>query len=434
MNEEGYKKLYDRFLKKGASNSVMVFNIKHEDKSTNARLGLLQTAHGTRRDSFPVCAEGETTPSCLIETPFFMPAATKASGKFITTDDYQNLGKDRNGNEAKGNDEKEIKVRALIANAFILSCKPGIEVVQKAGGLHKFMNFSGIIFTDCGGFQMSRGMYEGKTNKGIHFRNPFNNQKLILTPQKIMEIELTLGSDVAMMLDDMSGYGVSKEEARIAMENTHRWGKESLEIHKALRKQYQSTSLKSTQLLFGIVQGNFFSDLREESAKYICSLDFDGIAIGGVAIGEPMDKMYEAVDAALPFIPKEKPRYVMGLGSPVEILECIGRGIDCFDSVFPTQNARHGTMFTHSGKVYIEQTKYCADFTPLEKGCLCHTCQTYTKAYLHHLSKVEEGAFKRLMSIHNLYFMMRLMDEARKAIKENRFLEFKEEFGRKWIR
>ena len=372
------------------------FTISHHDQHSKARLGLLKTAHG------------------VIETPFFMPAATKACGKYITTDDYTELG-------------KNIKIEALISNAFILSCKPGIEVVAKAGGLHQFMNFKGIIFTDCGGFQMSRSMYEHKSSRGIHFRNPFNNQKLMLTPQKIMEIELTLGSDVAMMLDDMSGYGVNKEEALIAMKNTHVWGSESVRIHTQLR-----TERKSKQLLFGIVQGNFYADLREESAKYISALNFDGIAIGGVAIGEPMDKMYEAVDAALPFIPVEKPRYVMGVGSPVEILELIGRGVDCFDSVFPTQNGRHGTMFTRTGKVYIPQTQYAFDFTPLEKDCGCHTCVHYTKAYLHHLSKVEDGCFKRLMSIHNLYFMMKLMQDAKRAIGENRFVGFKDEFIKKF--
>ena len=197
-----------------------------------------------------------------------MPAATKATGKFITTDDYQHLGKKSN-------------VKTIIANAFILSCRPGSDIVGKAGGLHQFMNYSGVIFTDCGGFQMSRGMYEKKSDQGIHFRNPFTNQKIILTPQKIMEIELALGSDVAMMLDDMSLPGATEKEARIAMENTHRWGGESLRIHTELKKKQ-----KSKQLLFGIVQGNFYPHLREESAKYICSLGFDGIAIGRVGILE----------------------------------------------------------------------------------------------------------------------------------------------------
>ncbi|MEK6939702.1 MAG: tRNA guanosine(34) transglycosylase Tgt [Nanoarchaeota archaeon] len=369
----------------------MVFKVTHQDGT--ARVGKLKTAHGT------------------IETPFFMPAATKATGKHITTDDYQKAG-----------------VKALISNALILSFKPGVETVQKLSGLHKFMNFKGVIFTDCGGFQMSRGMFQTKSKKGLHFRNPFDNSPVVITPQKIMNIELTLGSDVAMMLDDMSGYGVSKEEARIAMENTHRWGKESLHWHQKLKGDSQHPK----QLLFGIVQGNFYLDLREESAKFINSLDFDGIAIGGVAIGEPKEEMYAAVDAALPFITKEKPRYVMGVGSPEELLELISRGIDCFDSVYPTQNARHGTLFTSDGKIYLDGLKYQHDFTPIDKHCKCHTCQTYSKAYIHHLMKVKEPGAKRLMSIHNLHFVLQLVEKAKENIKKGSFTRFKDEFLKKW--
>ncbi len=243
-----------------------------------------------------------------------------------------------------------------------------------------------------------------------------------------MNIELALGSDVAMMLDDMSGYGVSKEEAQKAMENTHRWGKESLHWHQKLKVD----SNHPKQLLFGIVQGNFYPELREESAKFINSLDFDGIAIGGVAIGEPKEEMYAAVDAALPFITKDKPRYVMGVGSPEELLELIGRGIDCFDSVYPTQNARHGTLFTASGKIYIDSLKYQHDFAPIENNCRCHTCQNFTKAYLHHLTKIKEPIAKRLLSIHNLRFVLRLVETAKENIKKGNFAEFKGEFLKKW--
>src|SRR3989344_3123132 len=366
----------------------MIFTITHQEK--NARVGKLKTAHG------------------IIETPFFMPAATKGTGKHITTDDYQDAG-----------------VKALISNALLLSFKPGIETVKQLSGLHKFMNFKGVIFTDCGGFQMSRSMFQTKSKKGLHFRNPFDNSPVVITPQKIMNTELTLGSDVAMMLDDMSGYGVSKEEARTAMENTHRWGKESLQWHQKLKGN-------SKQLLFGIVQGNFYPDLREESAKFINALDFDGIAIGGVAIGEPKEDMYAAVDAALPFITLEKPRYVMGVGSPEELLELIGRGIDCFDSVYPTQNARHGTIFTTSGRIYMDSLKYQHDVAPIDVKCKCHTCQYYTKAYIHHLMKVKEPAVKRLMSIHNLYFVLQLVEKAKEQIKAGTFTEFKDEFLSKW--
>lgn len=368
---------------------MKTFRITHQDGT--ARVGKLRTPHGT------------------IETPFFMPAATKGTGKFFTTDDYNNLG----GKQ---------KVKALIANSLLLSLEPGVNVIKAAGGLHQFMNFSGIIFTDCGGFQMSRNIFEKKTKQALHFRNPFNGAKIVLTPEKSMEIQLQLGHDVAMMLDDMSAYGVSEPEAREAMENTLCWGKASLEAHQALRRQYHSS-----QLLFGIVQGNFFSHLRVESAQAINSLDFDGIAIGGVAIGEPKEKMYQAVDAALPHITLQKPRYVMGVGSPEEILELIDRGIDCFDSVYPTQVARHSTILTRKGRMYIDSAKHLNDFTSLEEGCQCHTCRYYTKSYLCHLTRIEEPAVKRLKSIHNSYFMQQLISDAIKSIKNGHFQQFKQE-------
>jgi queuine tRNA-ribosyltransferase len=345
-----------------------------------------------------------------IETPFFMPAATKATGKVITTDDY-----------------KEAGVKTLIMNALLTSLKPGIETVKKAGGLHQFSNFDGIIFTDCGGFQISRDIFEKKSKKGLHFRSPYDNQKIILTPKKIMEIELSLNSDVAMMLDDMSGYGVTKEEARIAMENTHRWGKESLEWHQKLKNDNKQFN-DSNQLLFGIIQGNFFPDLRKESAKFINSLNFDGIAIGGVAIGEPKEKMHEAIDASLPYISKDEPRYVMGVGSPKEILDLIEKGIDCFDSVYPTQVARHGDLFIKEGKLSIDKLKYQEDFTSINKNCKCHTCQNYTKAYLHHLRKIKEPVFNRLASIHNTFFIQELLKDTREAIKKGKFNEFKKNY------
>lgn len=374
----------------GPQPGLKMFTLTHKDGT--ARVGKLKTAHGT------------------IETPFFMPAATRATGKLITTDDYNDLG----GKQ---------KVKALIANSLILSLEPGIATIQKACGLHQFMNFFGVIFTDCGGFQMSRNIFEMKSKKGLHFRSPYNQSKIFLTPQKSMEIQISLGHDVAMMLDDMSGYGVSEEEARKAMENTHRWGEESLQAHQKLKKE-----TGSTQLLFGIVQGNFYPHLREESAKFINRLGFDGLAIGGVAIGEPKEEMYKAVDSVLPFLDEKRPRYVMGVGSPEELLELIGRGVDCFDSVYPTQNARRNTIFTKTGRIAIDSKQYAQDLTPLDPGCQCHTCQNYTKAYIRHLCKIQEPAGKRLKSIHNLYFILNLVDGAREAIKAGKFQQFKQDF------
>jgi len=348
-----------------------------------------------------------TTKSGVIETPFFMPVVTKATGKFITTDDYTDLG-----------------AKAVICNSFLLSLRPGTDIIKKAGGIHKFMNFKGVVFTDCGGFQSSSAFFELKSKKGLHFRSPYDNKKVVLTPKKIMKIQWDIDSDIAMMLDDMTSYGVSEKEARIAVDNTHRWGKESLEEHKKLRSEHGVQNAKDRQLLFGILQGNFYPKLREESAKFISSLDYDGIAIGGVAIGEPSKHMYEAVDAALPFVPENKPRYVMGLGSPLDLLEMIGRGIDCFDSIYPTQNARHSSIFTWNGKIYIDKGVYSDDFTPIEASCKCHTCLNYSKAYLYHLTKISEPAVKRLKSIHNQYFLQQLVSKAKEAIKKGEYEKF----------
>lgn len=377
-----------------------MFNIIHEDG--DARVGILKTKSGD------------------IETPFFMPVVTKATGKHITTDDYSALGEDLNA-------------RGMICNSLILSLRPGINIIDKAGGVHKFMNFKGVVFTDCGGFQSSSSFFESKSRKGLHFRSPYNNQRIFINPETIMHIQWTIDSDVAMMLDDMSGYGITHDEAELAMENTHKWGVASLEAHKKLRA-LNNKSDDSRQLIFGIVQGNFYPDLRKKSAEFLDKFDFDGLAIGGVAIGEPKEDMYLAVDNSLPYLSKDKIKYVMGLGSPVDLLEMIGRGIDCFDSVYPTQNARHSSIFTWNGKIYLDKGRYAEDFSPIEEDCNCHTCKTFTRAYLHHLTKIDEPAGNRLKSIHNQYFLQKLMERAKEKIKEKKFYEFKAEFIKRWTK
>lgn len=372
----------------------MVFKILHEDG--DARIGTLKTKSG------------------VVETPFFMPVLTKATGKYITTDDYSELG-----------------AKAIICNSLLLSLRPGTDIIGKAGGVHKFMNFKGVVFTDCGGFQSSSSFFERKSKKGLHFRSPYDNKKIILTPQSIMGIQWLINSDVAMMLDDMSSYGVSREEAELALQNTHRWGLESLEAHKKLRPIHNKKE-GDRQLLFGLVQGNFFPDLRQKSAEFINGLDFDGVAIGGVAIGEPKEDMYIAVKSALPYIDRHKIKYVMGLGSPVDLLEMIGLGIDCFDSVYPTQNARHSSIFTWQGKIYVDKGVHADDFGPLDEGCECHACKNFSRAYLHHLTKIDEPAAHRLKSIHNQYFLQSLFKKAKTAIKEKKFYAFKDNFIKNW--
>ena len=364
-----------------------MFDIQYEDEKTRARAGLLKTAHGK------------------VETPFFMPVATKAVGKYIGTFDYN-----------------EINANAIICNAFILSLRPGIDVIHKAGGIHKFMNFNKTIFTDCGGFQMLRKSFlQNSTKKGINFTNPFDKSTQLVTPEKIMHIEQTINSDVAMVLDDVSPYGASYEQFVNSLKNTKKWAEECKKYH---------TNKK--QLLFGIVQGGFFKDLREESAKFVSELDLDGIAIGGLAIGEPINEMFKAIDYSMPYISKEKIHYLMGVGSPDHLLDCISKGIDCFDSVFPTQNARHNTLFTLNGKISIKKAKYKFDLNPIDKNCNCKICQNLTRSYLHHLAKINDPEVKRYMQHHNLYFTLELMKKARTAIKEGHFEKFRKEFEQRF--
>ena len=366
------------------------FEIIHEDNK--ARIGILKTQYGQ------------------IETPIFLAVATRGVGKHYTSMDL--IAIDHN---------------SIISNALILNFRPGSQLIEEMGGLHKFMNFNGCIFTDCGGFQASRHFFQGKDNTGLNFLNPYNNQKFKITPKSIMNIQLEIGSDVAMMLDDMAPYGASYDQAKEAMELTHKWGKLSLDFHNKLKIEKNSN-----QMLFGIVQGNFYEDLRKESAKYISSLSFDGIAIGGVAIGEPKEEMYMAVNSAIVHLPREKPKYIMGLGTPLDILNMIEKGVDVFDSVYPTKVARHNTLFTKDGLIYLNRGKHKNDNNPIEKDCDCIACLNYSRAYINHLSKIEETSALRLKSLHNIRFIKRMIEDAKIAIKEKRFKEFKEEFTKRF--
>ena len=355
------------------------FRIIKEDKNSNARIGRLTTAHG------------------VVETPYFMAVATKAVGKFVGPDDYNEI--------ADG----------LICNALILSLRPGVDVIQKFGSIHGFMNFKKPIFTDCGGFQMLRDSFmDERSHKGIIFKDPFSGQKFLMTPEKIMDIEQNIGADCVMMLDDVASYGSSKDEYERSVENTHRWGTQCKKYH-----------TKKDQLLYGIVQGGFYPDLRKKSAQYINSLDFDGLAIGGVAIGETRAEMYIAIKNAIPYLDKNKPKHLLGVGSPDDIVECVALGLDTFDSVFPTQTARHGTMFTFDGRIDVLSAAYKNEKGPIEKGCKCYTCKNYSKAYIRHLLKLNEPSGKRYVTIHNLYFMGELMRRVRKSIKNGTFDSFR---------
>ena len=390
-----------------------MYTIIKENKGNNARFGVLKTQHGE------------------IETPFFMPVATRSSGKYIGTDDYENIG-----------------VNAIISNALVNFFKPGLEIINNANGIHKFMNFKGVVFTDSGGFQMSRSIYEETSKRGVWFRNPFNKQKVIITPEKSMIIQLVLGSDVAMVLDFMPPINSSYDSVEKSLVLTHRWAEEALRKHSLLRKEnvieikdkirvMKYNVNNKNQLLFAISQGGLHKELRMKSAEYLSSLkingrEFDGIAIGGLAIGEKQKDMLNMIESATSKIPKNKIRYLMGVGNPLDIIEAVERGIDAFDSIYPTRNARHGTIFTWKGKIDLMSGKYSNDFSPIEEGCKCDTCKRYTKAYLHHLLKINEPIGKKYVQHHNIYFMLDFMRKIRESIKNDKFREFKREFIKMW--
>lgn len=370
-----------------------VFTIKYKDKKTNARVGELMTKKG------------------VIETPFFMPVATKAAAKFIDTRLL-----------------KEMKANAIISNAFLLSIRPGTKNIKKLGGIGKFMNYPGINFTDSGGFQMySPTIYIKSDDKGVLFKNPVNGDKIFMTPEKDMEIQLDIGSEVAMCLDRMPLYNDSKSEISNAVRLTTLWAKQCKEHHDKLQKKIP---INKKQLLFGITQGGKYSDLREKSAKELVTLDFDGYSIGGFGMGETFDEEMKIVKEQKKIIPENKPVYLMGIGTPVEILEAISLGCDIFDSRMPTQSARRGTLYTSKGKVKLLNKKYEIDKKPIDTNCSCYVCKNYTRAYIRFLLKEDEPTGKILASYHNLYYLQDLITKAKIAIKKGRFIEFKKKVKR----
>jgi queuine tRNA-ribosyltransferase len=369
----------------------MGFKIIHEDKKTKARIGKLKTKNGTA------------------ETPFFMPVATRGATKGITSEEL-----------------KAMKVQTVISNALILYLGQGSEIVKKAGGIRKFMSWKGLNFTDCGGFQMySKSIYINSTEKGVLFRNPINGEKLFITPEKDMEIQLDINSDVAMCLDSMPMYEHSKKDIEQAGEKTMAWAKRCKLHHDKLQEKIPKNK---RQMLFGIIQGGIFEDLREKETKELMKLDFDGYSIGGFGLGETIDEEFKAVEVVKKILPKEKPIYLMGIGTPLEILKGISLGIDVFDSRMPTQSARRGTLFTSQGKIKILNEKYKFDHTSLDKKCGCFVCKNYTKSYLRYQLKNEEPVGQRLAMYHNIYFLTKLIEKAKQEIKKGKFKEFLENF------
>jgi len=372
-----------------------MFKIVSKDKKTKARVGLLYTKKG------------------VIETPFFMPVATKASVKYVPTEDLN-----------------EMKATAVISNSFILHLRPGERIIKKMKGLGRFMNFSGINVTDSGGFQMySESLYVKSTEKGVFFKNPFSGETIFIDPKKDMKIQIDLGSDIAMCLDSMPLLDKTKEEIKRAVDLTTKWAKISKESHDNFQKNVKK---EKRQLLFGIIQGGLYNNLRKKSCNELLKIDFDGYSIGGLALGEPLVEELKIIDICKSILPENKVCYLMGEGHPLNILEAIKRGVDMFDSRYPTQNARRGTIFTRNGKIKILNKKYESDKNPLDKNCGCKVCKNYTKAYIRQQLKEETGVGMNLASYHNLYFLINLIERAKEEIKKGKFEKFLRDFKKNW--
>jgi len=368
---------------------MQTFTITHKDKKTGARIGILNTKKGK------------------VETPFFMPVATKANTKFMTTQDLENMG-----------------AKVVISNALILSLRPGEKVIKKFGGIGNFMNYSGVNFTDSGGFQMySKYIYIKSDDQGVLFRNPFSGEKLFITPERDMDIQINLNSDVGKCLDTMPMYEHKKEDIQEAVRKTILWAQRCKKEHDKLQKK---RTQDKRQLLFGIIQGGIYKDLRKECTQELLKLNFDGYSIGGFGLGETIKEEFDIVKLCKSILPENKPIYLMGIGNPVEILEGIAHGVDIFDSRMPTQNARRGMLFTSKGKLRLMQKRYQLDKKPLDENCDCYVCKNYSRAYLRHLLIQDEGTGKILVSFHNLYYLQNLVRQAKEHIKKNTFNKFKE--------
>ncbi len=364
------------------------YNLLHKDKFTNARYGKIETNYG------------------VVETPMFMPVGTKATVKMLTPEELY-----------------ECHSGVILANTYHLWLRPGEDLIDKAGGLHKFMNYKGPILTDSGGFQVfSLAKPKDISEEGVKFKSHIDGSNLFLTPEKSIAIQNKLDSDIAMCFDECPPASASYDYMKNSIERTIRWAERCKKAHK-----------NEMQSLFGIVQGGAYEDLRKYSAINTVKLDFNGYGIGGVANdGESKEDMYKAIDYSIPYLPVDKPRYLMGVGEPVDLLEGIERGVDMFDCVLSTRIARHGNAFTRYGKINLKNSKYREDFTPIEDSCDCYACKNFTKAYIRHLITCDESLGGRLLSIHNTRFLIKMMEEIREAIKNDKFSEYKEDFLSKY--
>lgn len=359
------------------------YEVKHVCKQSGARLGVLHTPHGD------------------IPTPIYMPVGTSACVKAMTPREM-----------------KEIGTKILLSNTYHLHLRPGENLIREAGGLHKFMGWDGPILTDSGGFQVfSLAGIRKIEEKGVTFRSHLDGSKQFIGPEESMDIQQALGSDICMAFDVCTAYPCDRETAKKNMETTHRWA-ERCKMHHT----------REDQALFGIVQGAFFRDLRIESAKTLADMDFIGYGIGGLSVGEPKPLMYEMLDEIRPYMPENKPRYLMGVGTPDCFIEGVIRGVDMFDCVLATRIARNGSVMTSRGRVVVKNGKYARDFTPMDDRCDCYACQNFTRAYIRHLFNAKEITAGRLASIHNLRFLIHMMEEIREAIANDSLLDYRKEF------
>ncbi len=369
--------------------SAIKYELLHTCKQTGARRGRIHTPHG------------------IIETPVFMPVGTQATVKSMTQDELKDM----------------LDARIILGNTYHLYLRPGHKLIEEAGGLHKFMNWDRAILTDSGGFQVfSLGDLRKISEEGVEFRSHLDGSKHFISPEISMEIQNSLGSDIMMAFDECVKYGADYEYTKQSKDLTTRWAKRCKEYHKNTDKQ----------ALFGIVQGGMFKDLREQSAKELVEIDFPGYAVGGLSVGEPAEIMYDVLGHTTKFLPQDKPRYLMGVGSPDYLIEAVLRGIDMCDCVLQTRIARNGTAMTSKGKITVRNATYERDFTTLDDECDCYTCKNHTKAYIRHLIKCNEILGAHLLSIHNLKFTMNLMENVRKAIEEDRLMDFRNEFYKKY--
>ncbi|MBJ6750403.1 MULTISPECIES: tRNA guanosine(34) transglycosylase Tgt [Geomonas] len=360
----------------------MIYKLLKKDPKSGARRGVVTTAHGE------------------IQTPIFMPVATHAAMKAMTPAQV-----------------KETGAQIILSNTYHLHLHPGEALVQKAGGLHKFMCWDGPILTDSGGFQVFSLPKKRITEEGVFFRHEDTGEEIFLDPAKAIAIQEALGADIIMNFDECIPYPCDKAYAERSTEKTIRWAKQCIDAHS-----------RENQYLFGIVQGSVFEDLRKRCAKALVKMDFPGYAIGGVSVGEGLELLKQVVGYTAPHLPEDKPRYLMGVGLPEDILESVERGIDMFDCVIPTRYARSATLFTNRGRIRLTNKNYRRDFYPVEPNCTCYTCRNFTRAYLHHLFTSNEVLSAILASIHNVHFYLNMMAEIRTSIEEGRFVEYKQQF------